>query len=76
MEKLNECEMSKDDIVYGDYCYVAILEDGSEKVVQSHIHDDTVLRLINGLRRGEGWYDKPLKVVKLKTCDIFGRSDK
>ena len=74
MKKLIEHEMSEDDIVYGDYMYVAILEDGTEQIVQSHIHGGTVLQLISGLIKGEGWYKETLKVVKLKTCDIFGRA--
>lgn len=71
---VNETRMDDSSKVYGDYLYVAVMKDGTEKVVQSHLNNARPSELLTDLRAGSGWYKEPLPVDYLKTCDLFGRN--
>lgn len=70
----DEKEMPDNYAIYGDYAYVAVLEDGTEKVVRSHLMRGTASDLIRDLRCGMGFYKGKLAIRFLKTCDLIKRN--
>ena len=66
--------MTEEDLCYGDYFYVAVMKDGSERIIRSHLMRAKPSEIIAD-RRKESPYWRALDIGHLKTCDIFGRQN-